>query len=255
MKSLVNFRDLGGIKAADGKVVKHKRLLRSGEPVGLDPEDVRALVQDYHLTQIIDFRSADEQAQRPDDPIDGVGYMHLNLMQKMNKNTSLDSFFSADLSPEKAAAGMTEIYEEIMLNEYAMKGYQAFFGELLRRPEGAVLFHCFAGKDRTGIGAALVLSALGAAEEEIMKDYLKTNRQRIKANEVLLSEAQKGGFSPRQLAGLNSLLLVQESYLQRAYQAAVQHYGSIGAYLEQGIGITADEIAKLKSLYLEQEAE
>lgn len=85
------------------------------------------------------------------------------------------------------------------------------FWKLLSYPQEAILFHCFAGKDRTGIGAALILSALGVEHSYILEDYLKTNEQRKTANEQIIAQYQANGTPLAEIQQLETLLYVKKS--------------------------------------------
>src|SRR5690606_10951473 len=117
--------------------------------------------------------------------------------------------------------------------------FAEFFGLLLESAEPTV-FHCTAGKDRTGFAAALVLHALGATRQEVMHDYLLTNER-----------YQPPGTSWRGLPppGAQVRVGVQPEFLQAAFEAAEQDYGSLEGYLREGLGVREAERERLRALY------
>ena len=118
--------------------------------------------------------------------------------------------------------------------------FAQFFGHLLESNEPTV-FHCTAGKDRTGMAAALLLHALGASPEEVMRDYLLTN-ERLKMPEI-----SRYTLGPEAAA---VLWRVQPAFLEAAFEAADQDYGGLDPYLREGLGLGEPEMERLKELYL-----
>jgi len=117
--------------------------------------------------------------------------------------------------------------------------FAEFFGHLLQSSEPTV-FHCTAGKDRTGFAAALVLRALDVSGEEVMHDYLLTN-ERLKVD-------SSGWKLPPHAAQV--LLRVQPEFLEAAFEAIEQDYGGLDGYLRYGLGLREPERARLRALYL-----
>lgn len=248
--SVINFRDLGGLASRYGTVKKH-RLLRSGELVGLDKEDIEMLKEVYKLNLILDFRDQNEIMKRPDVKLPGVQYRNINIMKDIKENaTSLDDFKS-DLNPQKADESMREIYRTIVINPYSCQAYNQFITNLNDLKDGAALFHCFAGKDRTGIGAAIILTILGVNKQDIFADYLLTNELREEANDALIEINRQKGLSESQLAGLLRLYTVHESYLETMYQSAQDSFGSFENYITEGIGISEYEAELIREQYLD----
>lgn len=248
--NLANFRELGGHQSKNGKKVKKKRLLRSGEVYQLNEASIHTLNQ-HELTKIIDLRGEEEIASRPDDKLNDVSYHWIDIMKEVHSNSSMKELM------DKSDIGavdqhMLEIYENLILNEGAQKGYRNYFEELLATETGSVLFHCFAGKDRTGIAAALTLELLEVPKESIYADYLETNRQRQKPNELFLAEAASQGLNEKQLAGAKVALEVKREYLDYAYKLINQHYGSVDNYTHEILKITSQDIQLLQHLYLEK---
>lgn len=252
MKTLVNFRDLGKWKTQDGRVIKSNRLLRSGEVVKLDAEDIKSLRDDYQLKMIIDFRTLGEVNERPIDEIEGVEYLHLDVMKDVL--TDLPSFekVAEQINPDMADEYMKGINHHLITTRSAIVGYQQFFRACLANEEGSVLFHCFHGKDRTGFGAALLLKTLGVSDEDIMVDYLKTVEARAEDNRMMLEGFRKRGLSEIQLEGIKSMISVKQAYLEAAFATIEQEYGSFENYLKTGLEITDEEVEQLKANYLEE---
>ncbi|MBP2097192.1 tyrosine-protein phosphatase [Enterococcus rivorum] len=248
--NLANFRELGGYQSSNGKKVKNKRLLRSGEVYQLNEASVEAL-NDHELTKIIDLRGEKEISSRPDDKINDVSYHWIDIMKEVHDNGSMEDLM--DMADIKAVdRHMMGIYENLILNEGAQEGYQKYFKELLSTETGGVLFHCFAGKDRTGIAAVLTLELLDVPKMTIYEDYLATNRQRKKPNELFLAEAASRGFSDVQLAGAKVALEVKKEYLDYSYDLINQHFGGVQNYTKEVLKVNSQDVQLLQHLYLEK---
>lgn len=250
IKNPVNLRDLGGIKCRDGKVIEPKRLLRSGEPVNLSEDEKHILLNDYHLRCIVDFRSEREVRRSPDDIFLDVYYINLDLIgDHADEAASLENM-EDHLEASKMETFMKRVYADFITLRGARIGYRHFIDVLLEQEKGAVLFHCFAGKDRTGMAAAIILTLLGASKEDILTDYLKTNEQRKEANSALIEQLKKQGLHQTQLEAFDIGLSVDQSYLELTYALAEKHYGSFLGYIKEGLAVSDDEIEKLQRMYL-----
>ncbi|HCS93352.1 MAG: tyrosine-protein phosphatase [Bavariicoccus seileri] len=250
METVVNFRDLGGLKTASGQTVKSKRILRSGQLVGVSEDDRRTLEKDYQLKKIIDFRSEDEIKREPDDVLEGTTYHHIDIMAGIHTmNASLESMLVSS-KEDTVDQAMKKIYEEMITNDTAQRGYNTFITELSLQERGSTLFHCFAGKDRTGVGALLFLSILGVNKQQILGDYLKTNQQRKKANEALIKAMSASFTNPAQAAILETLLSVDQVYLDHSFEIINEKYGSLSYYITNILQISLNEQKALRENYL-----
>lgn len=247
----VNFRDLGGIKTADGKSIKHKRLLRSGELVGLGERDCKLLTQNYQLEVIVDFRTAAEAKSTPDDKIENVRYVNIDIFEGHDEKASAMAKFEKIKTEQTALDFMYSVYETMMIDPVAQQQFGVFLRMTRDNQKGALLFHCFAGKDRTGLAAAMVLTLLGVPKEEIFADYMRTNELRQAWNAAMLAEAVAEGYSEQEMRALHAAFYAQPGYLQHSFAQAEKEYGSFESFLRQAIGITDADIAQLKHGYLD----
>lgn len=238
MVTITNFRDIGGIKNKAGKEIKKDVFLRSGELSNLTKDDEQRLETIYRLGKIIDLRSEAEVGERPDMSVPKAEYIHIDILEDIkDEGASIEDFVKIG-SPEKSAAYMEKLYADIALNTTSQKGYNKFFEEILALPqEESILFHCFAGKDRTGIAALLVLETLDVPREAIYTDYLLTNNLRKKENAQILEQAKKAQLDEANLEALHVALNVDSSYLDNFYRTVEKQYGDVSAYLKQAIGI------------------
>ena len=227
-----NVRDLGGYKTPNG-TVKFNKVVRGASLSDLSVRDREAL-QQYGVTDVVDFRSPSEAKDAPDKKIP----------------TAKEYFL-----PEQgmtAQAQMIKVYRHFIEDEHAKKAYQEFLQILLANSgeQKSVLFHCTAGKDRTGFGAALVLDLLGVEQQTIMTDYLATNQYLNDRIANMTAAAKKQGAPELLVNGIEALMKADEAYLNESYTAAREHYGSLTNYAKEGLGFTTGEISDLKKLYL-----
>ena len=181
-QKLANFRDLGGLKGADGKAVRKKRLLCSGELSKVTEDDIKTLKECYHLYNIVDLRTKNERNSAPDIEIPGTVYHALDFFQGEDDGQATGSAEQLQQmqSKEQVDRKMKQLYASFVVSAGARQKMYELLQLLLNTEEGSTLIHCFAGKDRTGISAAAILTVLGVSKDDIAADYLKTNQLRKK---------------------------------------------------------------------------
>ena len=252
MSKPVNFRDLGGLGTACGKKLRKGRLLRCGQVSGLGVEDVVRL-QGHGLRQIIDLRRPWETEIAPNDKIDGVHCVNIDIMAgrtNMDRMSSAEGWIK-DLDPARMDGEMLEIYRYFVMSPHAKEGYREFLQLCLKNEGGAILFHCAHGKDRTGFAAAVILKILGVADEDIYKDYMLTNEVRKAANAEAMDRYRAQGMNEEQVAAMGIMYNVRRDYLAAALDVIDGEYESFENYVTQELGLTSEDVARLKELYLE----
>lgn len=236
-----NLRDLGGWPTRDGRRVRTGLIFRAPALLGLSASD-RATIQALGLRTAVDFRGVEERNNNPV-ALDGVRHDFQPIEPSVGaslRDIVLTGQASGHVSVQDMLDLLTEAYRAYALSSFPR--YRALFRHLLTEELLPLVFHCSAGKDRTGFGAALLLTALGVAWEHVLADYLATNRlwRREIARNFDLPEPVK-----------DALLSVQEPLLVAAFDAATREYGSIDAYLETAIGLDASARARLADRFLE----
>ncbi|SHO48667.1 tyrosine-protein phosphatase [Anaerocolumna xylanovorans] len=253
MKNLtkpVNFRDLGGLKGKDGRRIRPFSILRSGELVKLSVKDREILAKEYQLKTIVDLRGEKEYSVNPDDDILGTVYHNIDILKKIHETGADLGSLESVRDVHGANFHMNSLYEQMVSNEGAQRGFREFLELLLKQREGAFLFHCFAGKDRTGLAAAIILTILDVSKDDIFTDYLKTNELRREENLRLLGKLKNQGLSDEQCSIVEIALTVNEEYLKTAYQAAEKQYGSFSGYITRALKVTKEEEEELQRRYL-----
>jgi protein-tyrosine phosphatase len=248
-----NLRDLGGYQAADGRTVRWGALYRSDHLGRLSARDLRWLRR-LELAVIVDFRSGAEKAETPNrlPRQHGIRVVELPLFDgdanAAMGSTLRDRISHGDLVGIDAAALLIEANQRLV-TEFT-PAYRQFVAEVLAAHGAPLLFHCTAGKDRTGFAAAVVLRLLGVAEEAILADYLRSQTYSLAARrrDLLLVRLLKG---PATTALVRGLLGVEAAYLQAAFAAIDHQYGSFATYARDGLGLSAADIARLRETLLE----
>ena len=248
---LSNFRDLGDILAADGKRVAPGRLLRSAGLSDLTTQDIQILCEKYHVVNVVDLRTKSECLEKADVEIPGASYINLDFFpeaeQKANcSEEQLNQMQSAGQQREN----LLNSYRSFITQESVRKSLYEFLRLLLCTEKGATLFHCYAGKDRTGITAAVTLSVLGVDKEAIMKDYLATNELCAETNRMIIDYLRNEGRPENVLEAVIAGLCAEQIYLEAAFETAEKMYGSFENYISEGIGLKGEEWQKLRDLYL-----
>lgn len=164
------------------------------------------------------------------------------------KNVSFSEMIKNSKDGATIHKKMLETYKEIVVSESALNGYKKFLEDTLKSEEG-ILFHCFAGKDRTGFGAALILKIAGASDEQIIEDYLETNVMRKLENKKILQKVSNE-LSEEQLSALKKALNVNLDYLNYAKKVLIEEYGDFTNYLTFGLTLDDDYLKKFREKYV-----
>lgn len=251
-----NFRELGGYQTLSGKKIKFHKLLRTGNLADLSPFDLDFL-KDYGVKYDIDFRSSDEVTKQPDRVVPGVIYEFDPVFSEDLTNSSksiTDLETQAKDNPDFGFDHMLFAYEDMIESQSAQTAYRKFFDYLLANTQEkqALLFHCTAGKDRTGFAALLVLTALGVPLHTIKKDYLLTNIITKDFVDNLIARIKKQGKDNNVLQSIRDIQTVHPEYLDHAIKVINDKYGSINNYLRDIMQLSSADIMQLRRIYLEK---
>lgn len=256
-----NARQLGGYPGADGKRVRDNVLIRTAGIDGISDETAQKLAEEYHVKYVVDFRMDYERERTADKDIPGAENIAISVYEldmtdpkilEMMKKIGEAGDDSLQKSIEYAKTGyLPLLYTLILLSEAGQKGYARFFDILLKNRDGAVLWHCTYGKDRTGLAAALVLYALGVDEDVIMQDFLMSNEVYRDSIVYLENELKNRGCDDMVIKEAQAMAGVKGEYLTAAFDAVKSEYGSIQDYITNQLGVSDEKIAELRDMYLE----
>ena len=174
-----NIRDLGGMTTGSGKTIKYGRLFRGGLINKVTLEDIE-VVDSFHLTDMVDFRSSDEYNDRPDYRFKGVTFHNFSTFEsdlkkeeQRHEDGNLLWFIDKGNDGHKHWA---KTYKQLVDTPDGIKAYKQFFKLLLSDDKRVVYFHCSQGKDRAGVAAFLLELALGVSLEDAIDDYMLSNK-------------------------------------------------------------------------------
>lgn len=248
----INFRELGGYLTEDGRKIKWHKLLRCGSMAQLTKNDVDYLDQ-YGVRYIIDLRSPEESNYSPDKYPDKAQYFQDTVYPfsfSLFKNLGIIN--NMRLGASNMDFGR-QTYLQMLLDPHAQAAYRKMFNVLLENDkEGeSVVFHCTAGKDRTGVAAFLILSALGVSEKQIVEDYLYTNLFFDNYSSETINDALESESQTEIAQRLNSKTAVIAETIEVLPKACQVVSGSVEKFLEEKLGMTKAKIKRLQELYLE----
>ncbi|GAC56968.1 putative protein-tyrosine-phosphatase [Gordonia hirsuta DSM 44140 = NBRC 16056] len=252
-RSLPNWRDLGYWPAADGKIVRPEMIYRTTEFLHTSDEDIKA-VGELGLATIVDLRTTGERAACPDPVYPGIGPLWLNILEDSPEMGGANpAQFISDpaaiksLTVDFARKVMIQTYRELVTSDSALKRYREFYILLLDDDVTPTAFHCTTGKDRTGWLAAGFLSLMGVSAEDVYADYLLTNARLLPALAPILDKLTAAGADKE---ALTLVLGVDASYLDEAFAALTQRWGTLENYFAAGLGIDAAGQQALRDRYL-----
>ena len=253
-RKVKNLRDLGGIPAADGKKVRYGNLYRIGHLGKIKPETAEKLRDRKSLRTVIDLRAPAELAHKRDIVPEGVDYLHIPpLTDEQNPAVTRETGPSILKKIMKVEGGartyLSDTYRTMISSEPSLEALREFFDVLLE-DDGAVLWHCTQGKDRTGVAAAAILLALGVDRDAIMRDYMKTNRSCRFKNFWIYLGVILVTFSVRKAHNLNLLLSSRRDFMRAAFDEIDRVWGGTEGFLRNGLQLSDDEIFRLREAYL-----
>lgn len=246
-----NFRELGGYEADEGKHVKWGQIYR-GIPTGkLTGEADRRLLDSLGLRLILDLRSSGEAKKEPDYVPDGARLVQICGL--CAEDGAEIAFAPGDIeklmqTAEEGESISQRLYRRMLTGNKAFK-------ELFRALEAGetpILFHCSAGKDRTGVAAMLILLALGASDEVICADFEQTNAcRKAEIDAVLAEHAAEIAADPACRMRYYAMAGVDPAAAPFVLDTIRREFGSAENYLETEYGLTPARLMRLRRMYLE----
>lgn len=242
-----NLRDYGGYAAAEGGRVKTGVLLRSGQHMEASEADL-ALIDALDIRTVIDLRGNSERAGFP-------CRRHANFAAQVivydgettNSPPHEGGGGVVTMTPQKARERMLAVYTRMPVNPAMVDMFTRYF-KALDENDGGSLVHCFAGKDRTGIAAALLLHALGVHHDDIVAEFLLTNdaptRHVLERQSLPRMEVHYGTIDPE---ALRNLMGVLPEYIETYFAEITRDHSSVDAYLEQTLGVDEARKARLRA--------
>lgn len=267
VKGIVNARDLGGYDLQKGETLRNSVLIRAAHLAEATDADLSYL-SGIPVAKVIDFRKEEEKRGKEDRMIPGAEYIVLPIdasgnaagqasekeKKKLSKGKKFDIrkliVFAA--FNDKAKIVAREMYPTLLFDPKCQMQFAEFFRQVLSTENGAVLYHCTQGKDRTGIASALLLAALGADRETIVADFDATNKVYEDDVRKYSRRVRFWGGKEEEIAVVKAFMGCNTENFVKALERVDAEYGSLEAYLEQVLGVTAADREVLRERYLKK---
>lgn len=251
-EGISNFRDLGGYPAADGRAVKWGKLYRSGHLATASNADLAGLAE-LQLARFIDFRSGAEKTEEPNRLPDPASFalVEIPVLDEGNRNlfneisTRIEEGTLGDFDPD-----LTMVQANRQFADEFTPQFRQFVDTVLEADGAPVLWHCTAGKDRTGFAAAVLLRILGVPQDIIMQDYLASSAPALESRrkELLMLRLFEGEETADKIA---VMLGVEPAWLEAAFEQIDTTWGSFDNYVAEGLQLSAADVQRLRANLLE----
>ncbi|MCH4206798.1 MAG: tyrosine-protein phosphatase [Solobacterium sp.] len=250
----LNFRELGGIQVKDGRRVKHGCFYRSSPIASMNAEEQKTL-SSLGIKVILDLRSDYEAEKAPDPDVIGAEYIKASAAMDFSGHEvdfspeeMEQALKNGTLPAETMSAGMRQMYSRMPFNNPAW----TILFDCLKQDRVPMLYHCSAGKDRTGTASELILLALGAEDQAVLDDYMMSNVYRSAQIEALMN-MQKDTITahPEYRAVFQSWEGVLKENMIASLQAIIKSYGTYEAYFLDQFDLDQNGLDHLRDLYLE----
>lgn len=242
----------------DGRRIKNGLLLRGGDLSNASDEDLATMSQRYHVAKVFDFRTSMEVNRAPDREVLGARNIWLPAFNEDNQTMAamslpqeayldLPHWLAAHAAEPMVQRVASHLYTDMVVEEFTQIQYAGFLQNIVNTPDGAVYWHCSQGKDRTGIGAAFLLAALGADRELIMKDYEISN--------IFYKKDVEDGYANVSTQEEREVILtflgVNSKYFAAALDLIDKEYGSMKNFLTGPLLLSEEDMKVLQDRYLE----
>ena len=252
-KTIKHFRQLGGYKTTDGRSIKYDYFFRSGELSFVSDEELQKL-NDLRIQTVFDLRSAKEQVEKPD----VVGNYKVVLCPLANPERNADDRYKNQASFSEKSKNADERYYNFSRIGFA-KGYMEFsyntpviskIIEAMNRHE-VFLYHCYGGKDRTGVISMLIMLFLGCDYDECKRNYMIHREITLDEQAQYIEKKKQLGYSEYGIKVARYFSEVNEELFDCAWYSIFDVYNTIEDYLEDLYGISKSQIDDWRKFYLE----
>ena len=266
VNGIINARDLGGYIMQDGRRLRDGMLIRSAHLADASDEDLQYL-SSIPVSKVIDFRKDIEMNGKTDRMVPGAEYIRLEIdasgkivsqatedekrLFTGNKQFDVKKFMVMAAFNPMAQRIAQQMYPNLTNDPECRKQFKQFFRLILDTANGAILYHCTQGKDRTGFASALILAALGADRDTIVADFDATNRVYEEDVRQCCQNVRLMGGKEIEIATVKSFLGANTDNFIKALESIDREFGSMEAYLKGPIGLTDQDILTLRERYLE----
>ena len=263
LTSIENARDIGGWKTEDGSKIKYGLLFRTANLHDASDEDL-ATLKGLKVKKVVDLRMGYEKLLKKNQSVPGAEYVELSPMGIPSIAVLQTDDWKNLISAIRLGVMdtyMANMYRQLVTDPRAIEAYKQFFAELLEmEASDAFLWHCSAGKDRTGIAAALIMAALGCDEETIKAEYARTMLYYADASEAAYAKAYKYTHIKWIANEFAAYETVKPAWLQTAlniyarYDEGGDPVKGMRNYIRDELEVSDEDIAALQARYLDSAA-
>ena len=240
-----NVRDLSYLPFGNGERIKPSLFFRCGALRKLNSPQ-REAIKRLGIRMLIDLRTSVETNNKPDDVIDGVVRIHIPILREETMGITHGKGVFAYKTPPH----MPDLYRSIVTDERSVDALKEVLSIIFdEKREGAIAWHCTAGKDRAGIVSALFLSALGVEREEIYKDYELSNATSEPKGRTYRRLIRIFMWNENMAQAVYRTMLAERDYLKAAFDAIEERWGTVTEFLSTRLGITKEKIAAFIDKY------
>ncbi|MDF7638025.1 tyrosine-protein phosphatase [Lactobacillus sp. ESL0791] len=243
----LNFRDVGGYQNESGQTVKWNKIYRSDSLSSLSARDQVKLTK-LRITVDCDLRSAYEKNASPDLLWPKAEYVDVPVYaDSRDGNHSNKIYRFLHHIPDLKNNFIGQIYQETLLNSHSQEIFTKIFAQLLVLPENeALVYHCSAGKDRTGMVSALILLALGVSDDTIARDYLLTN----KLYDFAASRQLPSNDEITQMVAKMNVTKGEGTAIRGITETIRAGWGDFDRFFVKELGFSQEDLAHLRQMYL-----
>lgn len=250
LSGTINYRELGGLKTVDGLEIKPNTLIRGDALNKISKRGMKQLYEKYNVRTIVDLRTKTEMEQVVDKTYPGIDYYHMPVFNEGAAGISREK----DIDYKelvKNAPTMNEMYSKMVLDPEIQESLSKVIKFIMSKvKEGGVIYHCTAGKDRTGIVSLVLLTMLGVSKEEIIKDYLLTQKAlgwKIHLVKIMFLLKSRSKETTNLVVDMFS---TKEEYINASIDSIEREYGSIDSYINDVLHISKEDIDEFKQCVL-----
>lgn len=257
LKGLRNTRDIGGYINKDGKKLVYNKFIRSCELSKTNKSTRKSLVEDYKIKTIIDFRTDVEQKKKPIPKLKGTSTVILPILEDVNLGvprnlkqayTLYKRITTTDIT---ADTFLTEMYLNMAFSDYSTNKYREFFDILLTNPEGAILYNCTEGKDRTGVATMLLMFCLNFDKQTIINDYMVSKAFCDKKMMKYRKRCKMLCLRKRIVDFVGGIMATKEIFLNAILEKIEKDFLTIENFIKEKLHLNSNDLQKLQDLYLE----
>lgn len=246
-----NFRDLGGYKTKDGRSIKWGKIYRSDNLHSLTDEDLKYMKR-LNIESVVDFRSIEERENEPDrlNPDMTQVLLPIKFQPKEMDDDTIKNLMKDLTFGDLDSSNLLRDFNIAIVEEFTEE-YKNFFRYIIENNADPFVFHCTAGKDRAGFASAMILTILGVPREKVIEDYLLTNTYVKDHVDDKMLEIELKTFFRADTDNLRKISLVEERYLQAAFDTIDSKWGGMDRYISEALNLNEEDILKLQDFYLE----